>query len=152
MQSRNELFLLSGSLPKGGNRTLTSEDTRPTATLMSRAKEISIQKILGASKIYLIVYFWIESIFVCVIALLLSYGLIAIALPHFNTTTGKNNSLLQSQWIWAPSLIIAMLIALLAGVVPAIQSIRINLVKKTTAYGRLINTSSVRTAYQDKRT
>jgi putative ABC transport system permease protein len=117
-----------------------------TATLVSRAKEISIQKILGASKIYLIVYFWIESILVCSIALLMSYGLVAIALPYFNLATGKGISLLQSQWLFVPSFLLTTLIALLSGVVPAIQSARINLVRKATAYGGWVNRSDVRTA------
>jgi putative ABC transport system permease protein len=38
-----------------------------TATLVSRSKEISIQKALGASKIHLIGYFWTESILIFVI-------------------------------------------------------------------------------------
>ena len=117
-----------------------------TATLASRAKEISIQKILGATKIYLVGYFWIESIFVCLIALLISYGLIVIALPYFNIATGKGISLIQSQWILAPSFLLAMIIAFLSGLVPAIQSARVNLVRKVGRSGGIVNKSVLRTA------
>lgn len=115
-----------------------------TATLTSRSKEISIQKILGASKFHLIAYFWIESIFVCVIALLLSYGLAAIALPYFDVATGKDISLQQSQWILLPSFLLAMLIAFLSSVGPTVQSLQVNIVKKVS--GGLATKSGLRTA------
>ena len=114
-----------------------------TATLASRSKEISIQKILGASRLHLVTYFWTESIFICAIALSLSYGLTAIAIPYFNLATGKNISLQESQWILVPSILLAILIALLSAVVPALQSLRVNVVKKLS--GGLGTKSSLRT-------
>ena len=115
-----------------------------TATLTSRSKEISIQKILGANKLHLTLYFWIESIFICTIALCLSYGLIAIALPYFNLATGKNISLQQSQWILMPSFLLTILIALLSAVIPTVQSLKVNIVKKVP--GGLGTKSGLRTA------
>lgn len=114
-----------------------------TATLVSRSKEISIQKALGASKAHLIGYFWSESVLVCVIALLISYGVVVIVLPHFNLATGKNISLLESQWLFIPSFLLVLLIAFFSAVIPTVQSFRLSLIKKET--GNLANKSGLRT-------
>ena len=115
-----------------------------TATLASRSKEISIQKILGANRFHLALYFWMESFFLCAIALCLSYGLVAIALPYFNLATGKNIFLQQSQWILIPSFLLTMLMAVLSAIVPTVQSLRVSSVKK--ASGGFATKSGLRTA------
>jgi putative ABC transport system permease protein len=117
-----------------------------TATLVSRFKEISIQKILGASRIHLIIYFWIESILTCAFALLIAYGLAAIALPYFNLTTGKHISIQNLQWLLFPSMALTILIGFLSGLIPTFQTGSVNLLRVAKSPGNLISKSGIRSA------
>jgi putative ABC transport system permease protein len=117
-----------------------------TATLVSRFKEISIQKILGASRIHLIIYFWIESILTCAFALLIAYGLAVISLPYFNLATGKHISIQNLQWLLLPSLILTLLIGFLSGMIPTFQTGSVNLLRVAKSRGNLISKSGIRSA------
>ncbi len=117
-----------------------------TATLVSRFKEISIQKVLGASRLQLTLYFWIESIMICVIALLSAFLLVSLTLPYFNLTTGKQISLISSLWLIAPSLVVTLLIGFFSGVIPAVQACRLNILKINKPQGNSMSKSAIRTA------
>lgn len=60
-----------------------------TARSARRGKEIGIRKVTGSSKTQLVTQFLVESTLTAFIALLLSFGLIAIFLPLFNEIAGK---------------------------------------------------------------
>jgi putative ABC transport system permease protein len=60
-----------------------------TARSVSRAKEVGVRKVVGAHRKHLIGQFLSESIFMAVLALVLSIGLILLALPILNEFTGK---------------------------------------------------------------
>ncbi len=60
-----------------------------TARSVSRAKEVGLRKVVGAHRKHLISQFLSESIFMAFVALLLSVGLILLALPILNTFTDK---------------------------------------------------------------
>jgi putative ABC transport system permease protein len=64
-----------------------------TARSSSRAKEVSIRKILGSSRSKLIVQFTLESILFSLLALIISMALIEVLMPVFNNITGKSISL-----------------------------------------------------------
>ena len=115
-----------------------------TATLVSRFKEISIQKILGASRIHLIAYFWIESILTCAIGLIIACSLVVIVLPYFNLATGKMISIQQSEWLLVPSLSLTILIGFVSGIVPTVQSANANLLRKESSRS-LTSRSGIRT-------
>ncbi|MDZ4714417.1 MAG: ABC transporter permease [Cytophagales bacterium] len=100
-----------------------------TAMQLSRSKTISIQKILGASRIQLIGYFWIESMLVCVIAWMASWILASLALPYFNITIGKQISLLDGGWIILPSFAVAAFLGFLSSIIPARQAQKSNIVE-----------------------
>jgi putative ABC transport system permease protein len=116
-----------------------------TATLVSRFKEISIQKVLGATRIHLSVYFWIEAIVICITALSVCYAVVYITLPFFNRTTGKQMSLLNSTWILAPSLVLTILIGLLAGIIPTLQSAKLDVLRHAKTTNSLSSKSGMRT-------
>lgn len=61
-----------------------------TARSARRAKEIGIRKVTGSSKSQLVAQFLVESTLTAAFALLLSFGLIAILLPVFNSLSGKH--------------------------------------------------------------
>lgn len=117
-----------------------------TATQISRSKEIAIQKILGASRSHLTIYFWMESIVICMTALLTAFILAYIALPYFNLTTGKQISLMSSRWLVVPSLVLAISIAFLSSIVPSFQTFRSSVLHVSKQGGSAISKSSIRTA------
>ena len=117
-----------------------------TATLVSRFKEISIQKVLGASWFQLTIYFWIESIMICLIALLMAFFLASLTLPYFNLTTGKHISMMSSPWLIVSSLLLAVLIGFLSGIIPAIQAGRLSILKINKPQENSMSKSAIRTA------
>ena len=117
-----------------------------TATLVSRFKEISIQKVLGASRFQLTIYFWIESIMICLIALLMAFFLASLALPYFNLTTGKHISIMSSPWLIVPSLLLAVLIGFFSGIIPTIQAGRLSILKINKPQENSMSKSTIRTA------
>ncbi|MGD9158246.1 MAG: ABC transporter permease [Desulfobacteraceae bacterium] len=60
-----------------------------TARYSMRAKEVGIRKVSGAKRPQLIVQFLCESLFITLIALILSLGLLEMFLPVFNSLSGK---------------------------------------------------------------
>ena len=60
-----------------------------TARAMLRSKEVSIRKIIGAGKKQLFIQFVLETILFFSIALILSFGLIALLMPLYNNVSGK---------------------------------------------------------------
>jgi putative ABC transport system permease protein len=60
-----------------------------TARSMLRAKEISMRKIIGASRSHLFMQFMVETALLFVLATVLSIGLIYMLMPVFNQVSGK---------------------------------------------------------------
>src|SRR6188768_1069856 len=86
-----------------------------TARSARRAKEIGIRKVTGSSKLQLISQFLIESTLTAVFALILSFGLIALLLPTFNSLSGK---FISFETLLKPGTILIMLgVILFVGVV-----------------------------------
>jgi putative ABC transport system permease protein len=117
-----------------------------TATLVTRFKEISIQKVLGASRFQLSLYFWIEAIMICVIALMSAYLFASLAIPYFNLATGKQISIISSPWLIAPSLVVTIAIGFLSGIIPTIQAGKLNILKIDKPQGSSMSKSAIRTA------
>ena len=86
-----------------------------TARSARRAKEIGIRKVTGSSKLQLVSQFLIESTLTAVFALILSFGLIALLLPTFNSLSGK---FISFETLLKPDTILIMLaVILFVGVV-----------------------------------
>jgi putative ABC transport system permease protein len=60
-----------------------------TARALLRSKEVSVRKIIGAARIQLFAQFIIETMLFFSVALILAFGLIALAMPLYNTVAGK---------------------------------------------------------------
>jgi len=54
-----------------------------------RAKEVGVRKVLGASKLQLIIQFLTESVVIALISALLACGLVELLLPAFNQLVGR---------------------------------------------------------------
>ena len=117
-----------------------------TATQISRSKDIAIQKILGASRSHMTMYFLIESIVICMIALLTALILSYVALPYFNLTTGKQISLLSNGWLVVPSLILTFAIGILASIIPSLQAMQSSVIHVSKSDASVISKSTIRTA------
>jgi putative ABC transport system permease protein len=92
-----------------------------TARAMKRSKEISLRKIVGASKTSLFMQFLSESLLTFLIALVLATGIIFFVMPLYNNVSGKNIVFKP----WQPDVLavygLTMLATLLlAGIYPAI--------------------------------
>ncbi|MEI9908190.1 MAG: ABC transporter permease [Bacteroidota bacterium] len=115
-----------------------------TARSMERAKEVGIRKVSGAFRLQIFWQFISESFLLTTVALLLSFVLIALVLPSFNQLAGKNldlSDMMQSSVLMA-ALLIAVVIALLAGSYPALILSKFQPVK--VLKGVFKNTSSGR--------
>ena len=93
-----------------------------TARASSRLKEIGVRKTIGAYRRDLVRQFLLESLFVTIIAYVLSLILVNLILPAFNQFTLKELSLNFSTdyRIWLLSIVFALVIGLLSGSYPAL--------------------------------
>ncbi|MBC7424241.1 MAG: ABC transporter permease [Ferruginibacter sp.] len=90
-----------------------------TASASKRAKEVGVRKVMGSGKFELIKQFLTESVLLTFIALLLSFGLIQLALPVFNELSGKNLHIGISLQPLLQLVVLGLLVGLLAGIYPA---------------------------------
>jgi len=92
-----------------------------TARSLSRAKEVSLRKVVGSERKHLIRQFLFESVFLSLISLVLAMGVVFVLLSPFNKLVGLN--LVYGdifQWYMVPSFIVlAILIGLLSGSYPS---------------------------------
>ncbi len=93
-----------------------------TARSAKRAKEISLRKVIGSSRRMLITQFLAESTLLTFISVVLSIGLIIIALPQLNMLSGKSFSLeVLSRPIAILSFLgIIIIVGILGGSYPAV--------------------------------
>ncbi len=95
------------------------------ANSLKRAKEVSVRKVLGASKKAIIVQFLIETAIICVIAFLLSLVLVEILLPYANDFLGK--TMVFNNWRLLLFLIAMLfMLILFSGLIPAIYLSKFN--------------------------
>ncbi|PQA60414.1 ABC transporter permease [Siphonobacter curvatus] len=91
-----------------------------TARSEKRAKEVGIRKAIGSVRTQLISQFLSESFLVVFIALVLSLGLVELALPWFNALAHKQVAILWDNPVfWCITLGFCLITALLAGSYPA---------------------------------
>ena len=92
-----------------------------TAGAMSRAKEVGVQKVLGASRRGLTVQFLGESFAQSLLAFLIAIGLVMYALPYLNELTGLEIHYLPWQKLEITGVFVAIffIAGLLAGMYPA---------------------------------
>ncbi|GAA4446598.1 ABC transporter permease [Ravibacter arvi] len=92
-----------------------------TARSERRAKEVGIRKTVGSERRAIILQFLCESVFVALVAFLLSVLLVNIALPWFNEVAGKAVTVPWGEPVfWLSGLVLSILTGLLAGSYPAL--------------------------------
>jgi putative ABC transport system permease protein len=93
-----------------------------TAKAMERAKEVGVRKVMGAFKAQLIRQFLMEAALINFLAVLLSFGLVALALPSFNSISGLAFTVksLAQLWFLGLAVVIWLVGTLLSGFYPAV--------------------------------
>ncbi len=92
-----------------------------TARSLSRAKEVSLRKVVGSGKKQLIKQFLFESVFLSLVSLVIALLLVVILLSPFNNLVGLNLEYGDIfRWYMIPSFIVlAILVGLLSGSYPS---------------------------------
>lgn len=92
-----------------------------TARAGRRAKEVGLRKVVGAVRPHLMGQFLAESIVVAMLSLLLALGMIYVALPYFNSLSGKDLALdFTNVQLLGGLLAITVVTGLAAGSYPAV--------------------------------
>ena len=87
---------------------------------VSRAKEVGVRKVTGASKWQLRFQFWCEAILISMLALALGIAVSWVALPLFNSIA-EQNLVLDFNWLNIAFFIgLALIIGLVSGIYPAL--------------------------------
>jgi putative ABC transport system permease protein len=112
-----------------------------TARFSSRAKEIAVRKVAGASRKNLLEQFLTDAFLISAIALVLALGMVKILLPSFNAFTQKQLTL---GWetdfrIWIGVVVVVCIVVLLSGLYPALFQSRfkpLSLLKSKISVGK----------------
>ncbi|MCE6992446.1 ABC transporter permease [Dyadobacter sp. CY323] len=92
-----------------------------TARASVRSKEVGVKKLLGAKHSHLFGQFMTESILTCLIALVLSFCMIYVLLPVFNSVTAKTFEIsFFNPVLWAILLGTTLFAIVLTGVYPSL--------------------------------
>jgi ABC-type antimicrobial peptide transport system permease subunit len=91
-----------------------------TAKASKRMKEVGIKKVVGASRLTLVIQYLGESLLMAFFSLLLAVIVVAVCLPTFNDITGKQLTLVMGAHVILPFLGITLFAGLLAGSYPAL--------------------------------
>ncbi|MBS1660534.1 MAG: ABC transporter permease [Bacteroidetes bacterium] len=93
-----------------------------TARSAERAKEVGIRKSIGALRSQLGLQFLSETILLALMALVLSFGLVALVLPSINSLSQRHlqTALFDNTWILVLILIGTILVGFLSGLYPAV--------------------------------
>jgi putative ABC transport system permease protein len=102
-----------------------------TARSVDRAREVGVRKVIGAGKGQLFWQFIGESLLLCLLAVVLSLGVVLLVLPGFNALAGRQ---LPWELVFSPVFLLmalgaALIVGLLAGSYPALVLSRFHPVK-----------------------
>jgi putative ABC transport system permease protein len=116
-----------------------------TARFASRAREVSVRRIVGSGKSDLALQFVIEYLCVLVLAIALATSLLTFIIPRFSYLTGIPIDSIQwpQPLIWLISFAVLVVGSILVGTYPAIFLLRLNPV--TALKGKFGNANSGRT-------
>jgi putative ABC transport system permease protein len=91
-----------------------------TARASKRMKEIGVKKAVGAGRHLIALQHLTESLITAFLALILSFGMIAMVLPSFNDLSGKDLTLSITFSVIGATVMITLITGIVAGVYPAL--------------------------------
>lgn len=91
-----------------------------TARSLARSREVGMRKVVGASRIHLMVQFFMETVMVNFMAMVIAAAMISIAFPLFCRITGvpPHHTLWSQPWFWAVAGMMLLGGILLSGIYP----------------------------------
>lgn len=92
-----------------------------TARSAMRAREVGVRKVMGSERQQLVSQFMTESVLTSVLAMVLAIGIVALALPGFNTIAAKELTIhqLTSSYLLPVLILLPFAVGLFAGSYPA---------------------------------
>ena len=90
-----------------------------TASALKRAKEVGVRKVIGASKLLIVLQFIFETAIVVCFSGILALASVELALPYYNDFLNKNLTLNGSEF-YLQIIFIFVLVIISAGIFPAI--------------------------------
>jgi putative ABC transport system permease protein len=108
-----------------------------TARSAKRAREVGMRKVVGARRGQLVRQFLSESLFMALLALILSSGLVSLLLPAVNSVSGKSLVLRLDGSLGLQMLAITLLVGVGGGIFPALHLSRFS---PSRVVGRLSTT------------
>lgn len=90
-----------------------------TARASQRAKEVSLRKVMGASRKDLIIQFLGESVLLTILGLLIALAIVELALPAYNEILGKSLMIGYGSPDILSIILLALLVGILGGAYPA---------------------------------
>lgn len=91
-----------------------------TARSANRAKEIGVRKVLGSHRPQLVMQFLLEGVFYSLLALVLAFLLVDLAMPFFNRLSGRElEPSFTDPFLLGFSILLCVLVGLLSGSYPA---------------------------------
>jgi putative ABC transport system permease protein len=90
-----------------------------TARSLNRAREVGVQKVLGATKKQLVGQHITESVLVAVVAFIAAVFITIVLKPVFTGLSGKDLSLFETPWMIAFLFLTTVVIGILSGIYPA---------------------------------
>ncbi|MEA9412702.1 ABC transporter permease [Flavobacterium sp. PL02] len=90
-----------------------------TANAIKRAKEVGVRKIVGATKLQIIIQFVFETTLITLFSFLLALVMVELSLPFYNSLLEKN-LVLEGAQFYLQLILIFIIVILVAGVLPAI--------------------------------
>lgn len=99
-----------------------------TARATTRAKEVGVRKVTGASRTDISSQFYVESALVTILSFVIAYFLVSLSLPYFEGVAGQSvdAQFLSSSWFLVTVTILLFACIFLAGSYPAILLSRFN--------------------------
>jgi len=93
-----------------------------TARSLTRAKEVGLRKVVGATRIRLVWQFFIEIMIINLIAVAFAWLLVALIMPLFSDITGipPNYSIWKFSWFWIAIIAMFFIGVFLSGLYPVI--------------------------------
>ena len=91
-----------------------------TARSLSRAKEVGLRKVVGASRFQLTVQFFLETIIINLVSILIALGIVKLTLPLFSHISGvpSEYGIWSQGWFWLAIIILFIVGVFLSGLYP----------------------------------
>ena len=114
-----------------------------TSQLLARVREVGVRRIIGSSRLDLMLQFLIQYVCLSFLAILIAAGIVYQTTPYFHFITGARFISFDSgiPWIWSLASSIVIFGAMISGVYPVLLMIRFNPVQSLK--GKIGNFSGV---------